>query len=124
MSFGFDGESFFAYGLLRSIDGAKYHADYNCGKPPSQPLMVSKESHRYNFTSASHRNRTRQYFSRAILRMISIGTAGGAAKVRPRSWVVAEAAAVVEYRKFEDEGTVTLRPDQHQRRSCRGSPQS
>jgi hypothetical protein len=46
MSFGFDGESFFAYGLLRSIDGAKYHADYNCGKPPSQPLTVSKESHR------------------------------------------------------------------------------
>jgi hypothetical protein len=40
------------------------------------------------------------YFSRAILRMISIGKAGGAAKVRPRSWAVAEAAAVVvEYRQ-------------------------
>jgi hypothetical protein len=28
--FDLDGQSFFAYGLLRSIDGTKYHADYKC----------------------------------------------------------------------------------------------
>ena len=42
----FDGQSFFAYGLLRSIDGSEYRADYNCSNPPSQPSTVSKESHR------------------------------------------------------------------------------
>ncbi|HLV86332.1 MAG TPA: hypothetical protein VKV39_05095 [Candidatus Sulfotelmatobacter sp.] len=44
--FDFDGQSLFAYGLLRRIDGTKYHADYNCSNPPSQPSSVSKESHR------------------------------------------------------------------------------
>jgi len=44
--FDFDGQSFFAYGLLRSIDGTKYHADYKCSNPPSQPLTVPKQSHR------------------------------------------------------------------------------
>lgn len=44
--FEFGGQSFFAYGLLRSIDGTKYHADYKSGNPPSKPSTVSKESHR------------------------------------------------------------------------------
>jgi len=44
--FDFGGEIFFAYGLLRSIDGTKYHADYNSCNPPSRPLTVSKQSHR------------------------------------------------------------------------------
>jgi len=44
--FDFDGQSFFAYGLLHGIDGTQYHADYQCSRPPSQPLTVSKDSHR------------------------------------------------------------------------------
>ena len=44
--FDFDGQSFFAYGLLRRIDGTKYHADYKCSNPPSQPLTAPKQSHR------------------------------------------------------------------------------
>src|SRR5947209_16388391 len=44
--FDFDGQSFFAYGLLHRIDEGKYHADYQCSCPPSQPTAVEKESHR------------------------------------------------------------------------------
>ena len=44
--FDFGGQSFFAYGLLKQIDGTKYHADYQCSNPPSQPLSVDKDSHR------------------------------------------------------------------------------
>jgi hypothetical protein len=45
--FDFDGQSFFAYGLLHRIDNdGKYHADYQSSRPPSQPRTVSKESHR------------------------------------------------------------------------------
>jgi len=44
--FDFNGQSFYAYGLLRHIDGTKYHADYKCSNPPSKPLTVSKQSHR------------------------------------------------------------------------------
>jgi hypothetical protein len=44
--FDFEGESFFAYGLLRQIVGTKYHADYQCSRPPSQPTTVEKQSHR------------------------------------------------------------------------------
>src|ERR1700739_1899329 len=45
--FDFDGERFFAYGLLRRIDDdGKYYADYRCTRPPSEPTTVSKESRR------------------------------------------------------------------------------
>ena len=44
--FDFDGQSFLASGLHRRIDGTKYHADYKCSNPPSQPLTAPKQSHR------------------------------------------------------------------------------
>jgi hypothetical protein len=44
--FDFDGQSFFACGLLRSIDGPNYRADYMSRNPPSKPTRISKESHR------------------------------------------------------------------------------
>jgi hypothetical protein len=44
--FDLNGQIFFTYGLLRSRVGAKYHADYNCSNPPSQPMTASKQSHR------------------------------------------------------------------------------
>src|SRR5271168_1097774 len=45
--FDFDGQSFFAYGLLRRVeDDGKYHADYQSSHPLSQPTTVTKDSHR------------------------------------------------------------------------------
>jgi hypothetical protein len=44
--FDFDGQRFFAYGLLQRIEDGKYHADYKCSRPPSEPTTVGKESHR------------------------------------------------------------------------------
>ena len=44
--FDIDGKRLFAYGLLRSIDRPNYYVHYDCSNPPSQPLTLSKQSHR------------------------------------------------------------------------------
>jgi len=44
--FELDGQSFFAYGLLRQIEGREYHADYQCSGWESRPETVEKEEHR------------------------------------------------------------------------------
>jgi hypothetical protein len=42
-----DGQRIFSYGLLRSIDGEIFRADFRCVKPRSQPLTIPKESHQF-----------------------------------------------------------------------------
>ena len=44
--FEINGQSFFAYGLLRDIADGKCRADYQSRRPPAQPTVIEKESHR------------------------------------------------------------------------------